>query len=207
MKGIYKITNPEGKVYIGASRNIKERWWYHGSNKKNVTTAIAKSIVHYGKDAHTFEMLHELPEDVTQDILDRYEQVYMDAYINCGIELLNLREAGSSGYKMSNHIKQILIKANTGKNRSDETKRKISDAHIGRIFSEQHIKNFSGINHAYFRIDPAKHPKAKRVKDIITGEVFGSVKQAANKAGLKRPTLSLMLTGYTHNRTNLRYDL
>jgi predicted ATPase with chaperone activity len=56
-----------------------------------------------------FLIVYELPYDITQDVLNNYEQLFMDCYRNCGIKLLNEKEAGSHG------------------KHSDRTKKKISN--------------------------------------------------------------------------------
>lgn len=91
--GVYKITNPNGEVYIGGSRTIYRRWLRHREARKKIK--IHLSIKKYGWQAHKFEIVHELPLDVTDEILITYEQFYMDAYRDCGFEMLNVKDAGS----------------------------------------------------------------------------------------------------------------
>lgn len=55
----------------------------------------------------------------------------MDFYKNCGIELMNLREAGSRG-KHSQESKDKLSIAHTGKILSEETKKRISQNRKGK---------------------------------------------------------------------------
>ena len=59
MIGIYKITNPKGKIYIGQSTNIEERWekghkYNSGSGKK-----FKNSLNKYGWGKHKKEILEE----------------------------------------------------------------------------------------------------------------------------------------------------
>lgn len=46
---------------------------------------------------------------------------------------------------------------------------------------------------------------AIKIIDVSTGTVYDTVKNAAKANGLKRPTLSNMLTGHRKNWTNLKY--
>lgn len=149
--GIYKITSPNGKVYIGQSRNILIRWRDHIRDKK-AKSRVFYSIRKYGADAHKFEIIHELPKDIEQDTLTIYEQLYMDLHASCNIVLLNLREAGSRGrlsheakIKLSNSLKGRVpwnrgIKTNlTPWNKgvvgvvkfSDDVRKRISEANKG----------------------------------------------------------------------------
>lgn len=114
MVGIYKITSPSGKVYIGQSWDIERRWkGYRGKSPNGNTSKLAASFIKYGVENHIYELTHSLPEDISQETLDTYEQFYIDAYRDCGIVLLNIREAGSRG-KLSkdtkNKISAILRK-------------------------------------------------------------------------------------------------
>jgi group I intron endonuclease len=130
--GIYKITSPSGKVYIGQAWNIKRRFReYTYLWKSKTQIKLHSSFKKYGINNHKFEIIHELPEDITQSVLDTYEQLYMDLYRDCNIELLNLREAGSRG-KHSKESKDKLSIAHTGKIMTDETKKRISENRKGK---------------------------------------------------------------------------
>ena len=123
---IYKIESPSGKVYIGQTWNYKKRM----SGYKNVSCKrqpkLYNSLLKYGVDNHSFTIIHELPQDIEQGILDTYEQLYIDQYRDCGIQLMNVREAGSHG-KHSQESIEKLKQANLGKKRSNEFKRKRSE--------------------------------------------------------------------------------
>ena len=59
MKGIYKITNPEGKIYIGKSKNIEKRFSdYKRLDCKN-QPLIFQSLAKYGWLNHKFEIIEE----------------------------------------------------------------------------------------------------------------------------------------------------
>lgn len=156
---IYKIESPSGKVYIGQTWNYKKRV----STYKNVSCKnqpkLYNSFLKYGVDNHSFMIVHELPEDINQDIIDAYEQLYIDQYRDCSIELMNIREAGSRGKhslesvekmrqgnigkiiplevreKMSKRMKGNKIRL--GKSMSEETKLKMSISRKGKVRSEE----------------------------------------------------------------------
>lgn len=141
--GIYKITSPSGKVYIGQSWNIKLRWRNHGKSKH--TSYLYSSIVKYGKESHNFEIVHELPVDCDQKIMNQYEQLYMDLYRNCGIGLLNLKEGGGNGKpseeskRKTSETMKGMVANNKGVPHSEEHRLKISIANKGRKPSEKAI--------------------------------------------------------------------
>lgn len=155
--GIYKIESPTGKVYIGQSYDIYDRWdmhrWYA---KKNFNYFIYRSMSKYGIDAHKFMVIHELPKDVSKETVTNYEQVYMDAYRDCGIIMLNMTTAAGTTKgrkhteeakkKMSenrkgnpNWQKGVLMAAEVNKGNkyslghrhSEETKKKMSISSMG----------------------------------------------------------------------------
>ena len=122
MVGIYKITSPSGKVYIGQSWDIQKRWSDYKGMQSNSQRKLEYSLSKYGIQSHVFEVIHELPVDVEQEVLDRYEQLYMDAYRDGGVELLNIREGGSNG-KLNQETKNRIGKANKGKPSSNKGKK------------------------------------------------------------------------------------
>lgn len=97
MIGIYKVTNPKGKVYIGQSWNIETRSAYYRTSHCKNQRKLYHSIIKYGWAAHTFDTIHLLPTDVTQEVLNQYEIFYWQQHIDCGFEMLNIREPGSRG--------------------------------------------------------------------------------------------------------------
>lgn len=109
MIGIYKITSPTGKINIGQSWNIKKRKNSYKYLECKKQTKIYNSLKKYGFENHLFEVIHELPIDITQEILDNYEIFYWQQYKDCGFEMMNIRDPGKGG-KLS-----------------EETKRKISE--------------------------------------------------------------------------------
>lgn len=133
MVGIYKITNPAGSVYIGQSWNLEKRHYNYSVIPSKKQSKLYNSIKKYGWNNHVFEVIHKLPVDVTQSVLDRYEILYWEFYTNLNFKLLNIRYPGKGG-KFSEESKKKLSeskkgsKSMLGKKHSEETKRKISEA-------------------------------------------------------------------------------
>lgn len=95
--GIYKITSPSNRVYIGQSHNIKRRFWRYNGLESKGQPKLHNSFLKYGVHSHVFKVVHELPDDVMQDVLDNYEALFMQCYRDGGVDLLNTKEAGSRG--------------------------------------------------------------------------------------------------------------
>lgn len=83
MIGIYKITSPNGKVYIGQSVNIKRRWNQHKYQK--LDTILSRSFKKYGFENHTFEILCEC--EISE--LNEKERYYQEYYKAIGLNGLN----------------------------------------------------------------------------------------------------------------------
>lgn len=135
MIGIYKITSPSGKIYIGQSWNIKDR--FRKYNYKSNQQFLMRSFFKYGVQNHTFQIIEEFNQDITQEFLDEKEIYYMKFYKDQGFILLNIREGGSRGklspetiLKMKSSLKGRQS-PNKGKKLSQETKDKISKAKKG----------------------------------------------------------------------------
>lgn len=119
--GIYKITNPAGSVYIGQSSDILKRWRYYSSvYSKSSQTHLFNSFRKYGVRTHSFEIVHELPIDVSRDVLNSYEVFYMSLYKNTGAKMLNIKGGGSHGAH-SAETKEKMSRARKGRAQSPET--------------------------------------------------------------------------------------
>lgn len=97
IKGIYKITSPTGRVYIGQSVNIYARFKRYRDINCRSQRKLHRSLLKYGHKSHRFQIIHELPDDTTKDVLNVYEGLYIDAHKECGYKMLNIKEAGSAG--------------------------------------------------------------------------------------------------------------
>lgn len=115
MVGIYKITSPSGGVYIGQSWNIEKRFrGYKYTNPSNSKQRVlAASFKKYGIENHLFQVIHELPSDIDQFILDAYEILYWENYKVCE-KMLNCKDPGSRG---KHHQKAKQLISESGKKR------------------------------------------------------------------------------------------
>ena len=98
MIGVYKITSPTNKIYIGQSTNIEKRKKSYSKLKCKDQTKLYSSLIKYGWENHTFEIIEELDSDkATQTNLDKLEIEYIKLYKDINSELLNIREGGLGG--------------------------------------------------------------------------------------------------------------
>ena len=84
--GIYKITSPSGKIYIGQSLDIHYRWnVQYFKLKCKSQTKLYESFLEHGVENHTFEIIHTL-ESFDSNKLELFSSVITD--INSEIENL-----------------------------------------------------------------------------------------------------------------------
>ena len=141
--GIYKITNlVNGKVYIGASKNIEKRW---GEHRRDVSSPIHSDLETYGLENFKFEVLLECPETMLtqweQDMICLYDADDPAKGYNCKKDRpysLKRTEA-LKGRKLSEETKRKISESHKGKpawnkglKASDETRRKMSESHKGK---------------------------------------------------------------------------
>jgi len=165
MIGIYKITSPSNKVYIGQSIDIERRFKHYKIMRCKDQVKIYNSLLKYGVDAHIFEVL-ELCETEQLNNRERHYQDLYDSVAN-GLNLL---------YVKSEHF-------NGG--HSEESKKKISDSLKGKTFTDEH-KYKIGLSNSRRIISPEtieKHRLAGLGK-IVSAET--KEKQRQSRLGSKR---------------------
>lgn len=101
--GIYQITGPNNKIYIGSSNNIKKRWQYHKQDldkQRHGNAHLQRAYNKYGKDAFSFKVL-EIVNNV--DDLERKEQIWLDilfvSLLPDEIYNMNPTATGARGFK------------------------------------------------------------------------------------------------------------
>src|SRR5574343_661432 len=124
--GIYCIINlTNGKIYIGQSKRIKERWRDHltflrnnknGKSKFGKVDYIQKAWNKYGEENFEFKILKYCKE---KD-LDKWEEYYINIYNSTNPHC---------GYNIKLNINGVC--------HSEETRRKISESNKGKIFSKE----------------------------------------------------------------------
>ena len=120
MIGIYKITSPSGRIYIGQSTNIEKRKkQYEKSNCKS-QTALFGSILKYGFKNHIFEIVCECNVSELNNKERYYQDLYNSMYNSKGLNLRYSKSNDKSGYLLQS------------------VKDKISIKKLGVVFSEKH---------------------------------------------------------------------
>jgi len=147
MVGIYKITSPSGKIYIGQSIDIKRRLRDYKKLRCKKQPKLHRSFLKYGYETHLIEIV----ENCSIDKLNDRERYYQELF-NCVENGLNcfLTQSNHKTGKHSEETKKKLSIANSnpsletrhrkslgqvGKTVPEEMRKKISDSHKGKKHS------------------------------------------------------------------------
>lgn len=217
VSGIYKITSPSGRVYVGQSVDINARFarcrGLHCRGQRRLYLSLKK----YGHEAHEFSVIEELPDE--SGMVDR-ERFWQNAYDATGPSGLNCKVVSENCHagRHSEETRALMSASAMGRKASDEAKIKMSQARLGRKMPEAQRLAMIGRKMPPHVIE--KHrirmmgnqyklgitPKnAKKVICMDTGVVFNKVLDAAEHIGMKRSTLAAMLSGQNPNKTSMRY--
>jgi group I intron endonuclease len=121
MVGIYKITNPEGKSYIGLSKDIEKRFKSHKTLQFKGNNKLKKSLIKYGWDFHVCEILEEinkfeLNKSQLDVILRKRERYWINIYKTFDNGLNENKGGGGCVFHTSQSKQKI------GKNQKNKSK-------------------------------------------------------------------------------------
>lgn len=193
---VYKHTSPNGKVYIGITRDNLQHRWKGGHGYVN-NAHFFRAIQRYGWDAFEHEVLFtELTEaeaiEKERELIALYDSTNPAKGYNRdpggGVrspETAAKISASLTGVPLSQERRQRMSDVRRGVPLSEARKRHISESHKRNPKVLAHIR---GLNSA--RAGKAKtpehrqkiaegQPRRREVVNLDTGKVFGSVKEAA----------------------------
>lgn len=209
MKGIYKITNPKGYIYIGQSVDIDKRFdKYRRLDCKN-QTMLYRSLYKYGFENHIFDII--TIGDFNKELLDELEIHYIRVY-NSNMNGLNLTSGGrgNTNRKLTDKQKESVRKSRTGNKHTEETKKKISEFHKGNKWAignksmlGKKIPTKVKLKMSLSKMDD-RNINSKVVIDITTGVFYYSISSAAKAYNYNYHTLRSMLSNKNTNKSNLK---
>ena len=123
--GIYCLSSPSGKSYIGQSVNILKRFNSYKNLECKSQKILYRALKKYGFDNFKKIILEECADDQLND-----SEVFWINYLETRHLGYNIREGGSNG-SHSNETKLKISKSSVGRIFSDETKLKMSKSQIG----------------------------------------------------------------------------
>lgn len=196
--GIYKITSPSGKIYIGQSKHCLYRWKYHYSKLHcKRQRHLYNSLFKYGFDKHVFEILEKCN---LQELNNK--EIYWIQYYNSTDKTigLNIREGGN-GKIFSKETRELMRQnalGNTnmlGKTHSNETKKLIRKAKLGTKDSKETKKRKSEAKKGFKHSLETKEKLSKankftrKIKNMKTNIIHESITQAAIDENISQSTI------------------
>lgn len=144
--GIYKLTSPSGKCYIGQSielnTRLKKYEYGHCKSQNYIYNALKK----YGFENFKIDILFETSDPTNiYDVLNQLELDFINLYGCIAPKGYNLRTGGDS-YKLSQITKDKIAESSIGKVMSKEARLSMSKAKLGvsrKPFTEETIKKMS----------------------------------------------------------------
>lgn len=216
--GIYKITSPTKRVYVGQAKNLHKRWYdYYTMNSKTKSQVkLWRSFLKHGVENHIFEILEEC-ESEELNCRERYWQDEFDV-LNGGLNC-ELVQCGDNKRIVAEYRKDLIRLANLGREVSVETRLKIgkgskgNNHNIGRIRPQHERDKISesmkGINAGeknpmYGKKGEFNH-STKIILDAETGIFYYGVREAAFGKNIPYSSLKKMICGNRQNTTSLIY--
>jgi group I intron endonuclease len=218
MTGIYKITSPTGRIYIGQSIDIDKRFstYFQLNSKTKSQIRLYRSFLKYGVNNHIFEVI----KICEIDELNKEERYYQDLYdvtkggLNCVLQETDcLRRVLSDETKEKIRIKNIGKKVssknientrkrmtgnkyNLGRKKTDEEKKKISDT-MKKISKKENNNMFGKYGE--------DNPNSKIILNIQTGIFYFGVNEASFFGNISRSSLKKKICNYKINNTSFIY--
>lgn len=192
MVGIYKITSPTGKVYIGQSTNIASRFEKYKKLNCKEQPKLFRSLKKYTPESHKFEILEECLES-NLNIRERYWQEYYDVLdLQKGLNLRYTKVDDRSGVMSEESRAKMRASREGEKNHmygrrhSEDTRKKISESKIGRKHTEETKKHYSEQRKGVPKSEDHKQKQSERQKKAITNSFRHTLKcPHCNKEGQK----------------------
>lgn len=149
--GVYLITNTiTGAVYVGStSTSIKRRWKEHRLTlRKGVhpNPHLQYAWDAYGEESFTFTLVEAVTEP--SEVIAR-EQEWLDQYFPLGPrQCYNMKPTADSMYGFKQRPETIArrVAKMLGRKNTEETRQRMSEARKGLVYSEEHLKIYSGFS-------------------------------------------------------------
>ena len=190
--GIYKITSPTGRIYIGQSVNIKKRWTYYRNLDCKGQPALYRSFLKHGLENHIFEILEECHIEELSIREHYYQELYdvIKKGLNCIVTDPSAKRAQVS---LESHIKR----SNSKKGALNPMSKRKGKLHF--LYGKQLPKEW--------KESLSKNSgQAKPVVCSFTGIVYKSLTEACNTLGLNYGYMMNVMQGYRKNKTTLRWQ-
>ena len=199
--GIYKITSPSGRVYIGEASNLKIRCSYYlNPNRIKGQRAIYNSLVKYSPENHKLEIVELCNYDILLERERYYQEIYdsVENGLNCFLTSTESKKMVWSKETIAKMSENQKGEKNSfyGQKHTEESLNKISNSskgsnnpnYGGKLHTEEYIKKQINSN-------SKKHIK---VVDTFTDEIlfFINSKECALKLNAKPSNVRMCKNNY-----------
>ena len=133
MIGIYKITSPSNRVYIGQSIDINKRFYNYSLKHCKFQTKLLRSFNKYDVINHIFEII----EECEVELLNERERYWQDFYKSDTQKGLNCRltKTNDKSGKLSEETKlKMIIARKLNINSNSSKSKKVIDNSTGIIY-------------------------------------------------------------------------
>jgi len=204
MVGIYKITSPTSKLYIGQSIDINRRFKEYKRLNCKQQPKIYNSLQKYGPENHKFEIIEECGLELLNE-----KELYWKIYYNSVNEGLNCELYDNGIGPRSEEVKQKIGLAhignqyNLGKKRSDITTKKQSEIAKSQSWRKNVGQKQKGKpKHSVQHINKM----LKKIIDNNTGIIYNSCTEASLKLDISMSLISNSLKKiYKKSKWNFSY--
>lgn len=200
MIGIYKITNPKGRIYIGQSVNLEKRIKYYKYGYAEKQRRLFNSLQKYGYDNHKFEII----TTCNIEDLNTQERYYQELYNVLDKNGLNCEYVNTKNKRriLSDASKKAISIKNKGKNNGmygtkmpEEEKQK----------RRNHKHDNLTLKKISERSNRGNNPNAKIVLCTQTGIFYDCGRDASEALGLPYSTVRQWLSGRRKNKSYMTY--
>ncbi len=200
--GVYKITSPSKRIYIGSSKNIERRFKEYKNGNCKSQTRLYESFVKYGVENHLFNILIEC--NINE--LYEYEHLYSLHFNSLGRHGLNCEIPNFKNIKgeFSEETKNKMRLGKVGKKLTKESIEKRTIKQKGQKRKEStkiKMRKPKTLNHR----QNISIGKGKIILNLQTGIFYYGTRDASESCLIKKDTLKAQLNGRNSNRTNFMY--
>jgi len=195
MIGIYKITSPTNKIYVGQSIDIEKRFKQYRRLDCKKQPKLYNSFTKHGVENHIFEILEECSLDKLNSKEVFWKQKYNTISEGLNCELFDIGQG-----PRSNQVKDKISKSMTGKTKTEEHCRNLSLAKTGTPSPRKGKPDLKQKGKPKPGAGGKGQPKigagpktGKYILDTQTNQVFPSIKECIKLFGIHKKKMYIIL--------------
>jgi group I intron endonuclease len=193
--GIYKITNPNGKEYVGKSKDIEYRFMQYAIlDKRVIGIKLYNSLCKYSWDYHIFEIIEECSEDQLNE-----REIHWIKQCNSVKDGLNIKHGGEGG----NWSDESKLKASINRKGKPSPMKGKSRSYKGRISPNKGKKRTNESKILISTKLKGKSQNGKHVVNCITNQKWISASEAGRYYNVSSVTIHNWVK---NNKNNLKYN-